>query len=231
MRGEFGVLDGACDVHARGHVELVEHVRLIGVPPAELPHRQRWHPPYGPCSASAATTTEMSRPALRAGAGAALADASRARGAERGWDTERLSAVEPRVYQQLFDHETLAGYRRLSTDTIDRSGQASSAAFASVTTSASRSMTSTPSLSAIGPGAARPDDRRRRLASSRARTAECAEAGRCGSGAPELTGLIAGTDPGRTARDMSLSDPHNKITPVASWIEAGISRVCGACGS
>jgi hypothetical protein len=123
-------------------------------------------------------------------------------------------SVEPRVYQQLFDRETLAGCRRLSTDTIDRSGHASSAAFASVTSCASRSMTSTPSLSAIGPGAARPDDRRRRLASSRARTAACAEAGRCGSGAPELTRLIAGTDPGRTARDMSLSDPHNKITPV-----------------
>ena len=30
---------------------------------------------------------------------------------------------------------------------------------------------------------------------------------------------------------MSLSDPHNRITSMASWIEAGISRVCGACGS
>jgi excisionase family DNA binding protein len=29
-------------------------------------------------------------------------------------------AVEPRVYRQLFDRETLAEYLRLSTDTIDR---------------------------------------------------------------------------------------------------------------
>jgi hypothetical protein len=44
--------------------------------------------------------------------------------------------------------------------------------------------------------------------------------------------LIAGTDPEReTARDMSLSDPHNRITSMASGIEAGTSRVCGACGS
>ncbi len=28
--------------------------------------------------------------------------------------------VEPRVYRQLFDRETLADYLRLSTDTIDR---------------------------------------------------------------------------------------------------------------
>ncbi len=28
--------------------------------------------------------------------------------------------VEPRVYRQLFDRETLAEYLRLSTDTIDR---------------------------------------------------------------------------------------------------------------
>ena len=30
------------------------------------------------------------------------------------------SPVEPRVYRQLFDRETLADYLRLSTDTIDR---------------------------------------------------------------------------------------------------------------
>ena len=30
------------------------------------------------------------------------------------------AAVEPRVYRQLFDRETLAEYLRLSTDTIDR---------------------------------------------------------------------------------------------------------------
>lgn len=30
------------------------------------------------------------------------------------------SSVEPRVYRQLFDRETLAEYLRLSTDTIDR---------------------------------------------------------------------------------------------------------------
>jgi excisionase family DNA binding protein len=29
-------------------------------------------------------------------------------------------SVEPRVYRQLFDRETLAEYLRLSTDTIDR---------------------------------------------------------------------------------------------------------------
>jgi excisionase family DNA binding protein len=28
--------------------------------------------------------------------------------------------VEPRVYRQLFDRETLADYLRLSTDTVDR---------------------------------------------------------------------------------------------------------------
>jgi excisionase family DNA binding protein len=30
------------------------------------------------------------------------------------------AAVEPHVYRQLFDRETLAEYLRLSTDTIDR---------------------------------------------------------------------------------------------------------------
>jgi excisionase family DNA binding protein len=29
-------------------------------------------------------------------------------------------SVEPRVYRQLFDRETLADYLRLSTDTVDR---------------------------------------------------------------------------------------------------------------
>jgi len=33
--------------------------------------------------------------------------------------------VEPRVYRQLFDRETLADYLRLSTDTIDRLVKAS----------------------------------------------------------------------------------------------------------
>ncbi|MGZ5413078.1 MAG: hypothetical protein ACXWHH_11345, partial [Solirubrobacterales bacterium] len=35
----------------------------------------------------------------------------------------------------------------------------------------------------------------------------------------------------QAARDVNLSDPHSKITPVASSIEARTSRVCGACGS
>jgi hypothetical protein len=30
---------------------------------------------------------------------------------------------------------------------------------------------------------------------------------------------------------VSLSDPRNRITWMASWIETGTSRVCGACGS
>jgi hypothetical protein len=35
----------------------------------------------------------------------------------------------------------------------------------------------------------------------------------------------------QAACDMSLSDPHKRIPSMASWIEAGISRVCGSCGA
>jgi len=38
----------------------------------------------------------------------------------RAWTPLVRAPVEPRVYRQLFDRETLAEYLRLSTDTIDR---------------------------------------------------------------------------------------------------------------